>query len=146
MEAGGASSSGNGRKGKACLGFRPIGLVVRRECAGTNLGSIGGGRLANLRSEIGVTLHEPWRALEQTQQVLGDEDLAVAFGRGADTDDWRRHAPGDIGRNLLEYAFDHDAERTSLIDGAGICGNLAGFGSLPPAGAIATKNVHCLGS
>ena len=72
---------------------------------------------ADLAAQVGVLLHEARRpALVEPEQVVPDEDLAVAAGAGADPDgrdlELCRHPLGDRGRD----GFEHEREAARRLE------------------------------
>src|SRR5687767_14101030 len=72
------------KEGPSLLGA--VDLVLAGEGAASDLAGIGRDGAFDPGGEIVVALHETRSALEHSEHVLGDQDLAVAARRGADAD------------------------------------------------------------
>src|SRR5215469_7653119 len=87
------------------------------EAAGPYLGGILCGGLVDQRRQLGVTFDEARLELrEEAEDVVGDEDLAVAGRRRADPDRRHRHGFGNGTRYRLDRAFDDQREGACLGD------------------------------
>src|SRR3982751_3716445 len=151
MEAGGAPSSGNMRKGKGVKGqmsalresrswplrFWAIGLVGGGETATTHLVGVGGYGFADAGGEVVVALHEPWGTVEHSEHIVDYQDLAIAIDRGADADNRNVDRLRDIGGDLLHHTFNDDRERAGFSDGLGISADLRRFAFALAASTIA---------
>src|SRR5215469_4709706 len=94
-------NSENSEEGTLAL-FHAEAMLRTGEAAGPDVGGIFGGGGRDQRREFGIAAHKPWLELrEEAEHVVGDEDLAVAGGRGADADRRYRHGFGDCARDRL---------------------------------------------
>src|SRR5690606_30558322 len=95
-------------------------------------------RLGDHSREVGEMLDEArLEIVEQAEHVVRNQNLAVAGGRGADTDGGGRYRAGNLAGEWLDRSLDDDGEGAGLVDGAGIPPDLVGFLVAMALGAIA---------
>src|ERR1700761_7902137 len=94
-----------------------IGLGVGREGAGADVVAVvadGGG---DDFADIGVLTSEFRRSVEgEAEKIVGDENLAVAIGAGADADGGNSQLAGDLGGEFAGDGFEDYGESAGGFD------------------------------
>src|SRR5271157_2178868 len=87
-----------------------VAVLVVRELAGSDFFAVAVNRLADDVPDLGIAPDEAELLIREADDVMQDQDLAVALRPGADADGRDRNGmgqpPGEIPGNLLE----HDSE------------------------------------
>src|ERR1700687_4524323 len=96
-------------------------VFIPRKSPRPHLIAIFGHRLANCSPHLSITFHKTrLQILEESEQIVRHQHLAVAIGTGADADrgdvQFLRNLLRDLGRN----AFKHNGKRTGFLDGYSI--------------------------
>ena len=87
------------------------------ECPASHLRCIACGGMRDHAAQIGIFLDEFRHPVDgQADHVVDDQDLAVAVAAGADADGWNGDAPGEVGGDGLDRAFDDHRKRAGLFD------------------------------
>jgi hypothetical protein len=124
-----------------------IALLVRGEGAVLDVFAIVLDGGADQRAGVGIAAHKLGRRREgQVQQVVEDEDLAVAIGPGADADGGNGQLGGNGRGHFARNAFQHDGAGSGIGQGVRVGLELQdGFGG---AGlhAVAAHAVNALRS
>src|SRR5258705_7346800 len=94
-------------------GFQSIELRFPRELAATHIGGVTFHGLRHDIAQIAVATDEFWCPVEQPDHIVGDEDLAVAFRRRADSDGRHRDLLRDLFREVGR-SEEHTSELQSL--------------------------------
>ena len=123
-----------------------VGLGVGGEGAGADVVAVGADGGGDDFAEVGVLAGEFWRRVEgEAEEIVGDEDLAVAIGAGADSDCGNLQLAGDLRGELAGDGFEDDGESASGFDGVGVAEELFGGVSGLALDAIAAEGVDGLG-
>src|SRR5271166_6772382 len=87
--------------------FHPEAMFGAGKAARADIGRIGLGGGGDQRSRLAIASYKAGLELaEEADDVVGDEDLAVAQRRGADADRRHRHGLGDGPRHRLDRPLD----------------------------------------
>ena len=123
-----------------------VGLGVRWEGAGADVVAVGADGAGDDFAEVGVLAREFWRRIEgEAEEIVGDENLAVAVGAGADSYCGNLQLAGDLRGEFAGDGFEDDGEGASGFDGVGVAEELfGGVGGLA-LDAVATDGVDGLG-
>jgi hypothetical protein len=116
------------------------------EGAAANLPGIAADRLAYLARQVGIALHEPRRALEQAEHILGNQHLAVAVGEAPMPMIGTGTASVTVSAMPLHHALDHDAEGAGFGHCLGVGQILLRFVRALAARAVAAEHIDRLWS
>src|SRR5439155_21976787 len=89
-------------------------------------------RVANRAGEIGVPPDESGTEIaRQADDVVEDENLAVAVRTGADSDRRHRNFRRDLGREARRHALENDREAAGLGQSLRVLPGLVSRGAVP---------------
>src|SRR5680860_1319394 len=108
-----------------------MGIGIRWEGAGADLGRIGLDRAFDGAAELGIFLDEFWHARRKPKHILKHEDLPVTLRRGANADGGNGDLFGNPRREKLGQRLEDHRERAGLGDDLGILLELRPFGAMP---------------
>jgi hypothetical protein len=104
-----------------------VGLGVGWEGTGADVVAVGADCGGDDFAEVCVLAGEFWRSVEgEAEEVVGDEDLAVAVGAGADSDRGDLEFAGDLRGEFAGDGFKDDGEGACRLDGVGVAEELFG--------------------
>ena len=120
-------------------------MLLVGEPAGTHIGREGAHRLPRRIEEAGILLDKRLGRLAPAQEVVGDKNLAVAAGTGADADRGHGARGGDAAGQHGWDAFEHHGEHACLFERACLAAHNA-RGSLRGALDLVSAELQdCLG-
>ena len=112
---------------------RVIGLGVGRECAVADVVAIGPDGAGNDFADVGVLAREFRRRVEgEAEEIVRDEDLAVAIGAGADTDRRDLELARDLRGKFARDGFEDDCESARGFDGVRVARSCSAASAVLP--------------
>src|SRR6266702_851533 len=127
-------------------GFQSIELRFPRELAATHIGGVTFHGLRHDIAQIAVATDEFGCPVEQPDHIVGDEDLAVAFRRRADSDGWHRDVLRDLVGEVGCHALDDNSEGPGLIGFARLGEHPRALRRVAPLGLEAALDIDRLRS
>src|SRR6266571_5438456 len=134
------------RSQRVSAGFQSIELRFPRELAATHIGGVTFCCLRHDIAQIPVATDEFGRPVEQPDHVVGDEDLAVAFRRRADSDGRHGDLLCDLVREVGCHALDDNSEGPGLIGFARLGEHPCALRGVAPLGLEAALDIDRLRS
>src|SRR5580704_19555469 len=106
---------------------RVVRLGIGREGAGADVVAVGADGAGDDFTGVGVLARKFRRRAEsEAEEIVGQEDLAVAIGAGADSYRGDCQLAGDLRGELARDGFENDGEGASGLDSVGVAKKLFG--------------------
>ena len=115
------------------------------ECAAFDVGLVGRESLFHFGAEVGIAFDKFWgERAEEAEQVVRNENLAVAIRAGTDADGRRWNAPGNLFTEGRWHTFEDHGKYAGLSQCLGIVQESLSFGRFFPLDFIAAHGMNAL--